>query len=184
MLEKVIDFVNESFSKGKNEKSLAHFRTALHYLEILYPDADEAMKIGAYGHDVARAFRETNTIETFRDKYFNDPEILTEHMRTGAAVMLDFLLENRYGVADSIRVYSMIRFHEVGGTEEADWIMDVDSVSFFEVNVPKFLEFAKVIGKEKVKKKFDWMYYRIKHEKARELVEPMYREAVAELEKL
>ncbi len=183
MLDQVKKFVNESFNQGNNEKSMAHFEQAVYWLKILKPDADEPMQIAAYAHDIGRAFRKTNTAETFKDKEFNDPHVLAEHGETGARIISEFLKNEGYNKEAISRIYNMVRYHEEGGDVESDLIKDADSLSYLEVNAPKFVEkLVKPLGKEKIKRKIDWMYNRISSMKAKELAKLYYNKAIKLLE--
>ncbi len=182
MLEKVKKFVFDSFNSGDNEKKMDHFERAVFWLKELKPDADEPMLIAAYAHDIARAFRKANTIENFKDKELNDEEELAKHQKDGAEIISKFLRENSYPKEDIKRVYNMVLHHEEGGDEESDLMKDADSLSFFEVNVQKFLnKFLPALGKEKIKVKFDWMFNRIASEKAKKIAQPMYEKSVEKL---
>ena len=182
MLEKVKDFVYNSFNKGANEKKMDHFERTVFWLKKLKPNADEAMLIAAYAHDIGRAFRTTGTIETFKDKEINDEEELKKHQQESADIITKFLKENDYPENKIKRVRNMVLHHEEGGDEESDLIKDADSVSFLEVNVAKFLNvFLKPLGKDKIKTKIDWMYDRITNDKAKLLAKPFYKNAIKKL---
>ena len=136
MLDQVIEFVNESFSQGvMGAGSIPHFERALYWVKQLKPDADEAIQIAVYAHDIQRAFRTTNTEDTFKDKEFNDPEFLEEHQKKGAEIITAFLRERGYKDLDVTRVYNMVRYHEEGGDRESDLVKDADSLSYFEMNL-------------------------------------------------
>ena len=49
------------------------------------------------------------------------------------------------------RVKMLVSKHEEGGNADQNLLKDADSISFFENNVPIFLNLAKKIGREKVK---------------------------------
>ena len=184
MLEKVKQFVLESFSQGANEKNMDHFERAVYWLQRLKPDADEPMLIAAYAHDLGRAFREQDTANFFKDKEFDDPEILASHQEGGAKIISEFLKKQNYNPDDIKRIYNMVRYHEEGGDVESDLIKDADSISYLEVNVKKFLGWLDKLGKEKVRRKIDWMYERISSPQARELAKPFYDKALTDLNKI
>lgn len=185
MLEKVKQFVEESFKRGVNfhPGQLVHFDRTVHWLRVLKPDADEAMLIAAYAHDIARAFRDGDANATFRNKEFNDPEYLKEHQQQGAKIISDFLRNNNYP-EDKVQLISeMVSHHEVGGDENSDLLMDADSLSFMENNVPLFIDKIEKLGKDKILSKISWMYNRISSERARELAKSFYDKAMEELAK-
>lgn len=78
----------------------------------------------------------------------------------------------------------LVSKHEEGGNADQNLLKDADSISFFENNVPIFLNIAKKIGKEKVKQKFDWMYNRITSKKAKQISEKWYKEAIKDLKNI
>lgn len=173
MLDRVKQFVNNAY--GKNP---IHFERAVYWLQQINPDADEPMLIAAYAHDVERAFSPV-TIDFFKDKELDDDAYLTTHQENGAKIISDFLRKESYPEEQISRIEEMVRFHEVGGTPESDWIKDADSISYFEVNAPKHIEkFGKPLGKTKVRRKYDFMFERMTHPKAIRIAEPMYREIV------
>lgn len=177
MLEKVIQFVNDSFGSGVNEKSMAHFEKTVEWLKILYPEADEPMLIAAYSHDIARAFRTKTAVELFKDKEFNDPDILKAHQNNGARIMSEYLKKHEYPESAIRRVNNMISKHEEGGDVESNFLKDADSLSYLEVNAKKHIGMIDKLGKDKVERKIDWMFERITSSKAKELAIPFYAKA-------
>ena len=170
-------FVDKSF-----DNSSKHFERTVYWLRQLKPDADEAMQIAAYAHDVERAF-DRATIDFWKTHQLNDPDYLKKHQEEGSKIMTDFLKKNNYPDKDIKRIAEMIRLHEVGGTKEADLIKDADSISYFEVNAPKHIEkFGKPLGKEKLLTKYNFMYNRITSRKAKEICKEWYTKLIREAE--
>ncbi|MBI2128808.1 DUF4202 family protein [Candidatus Woesearchaeota archaeon] len=183
MLDKVMSYVNKSFEQCVTSKSVKHFENAVYWVKKLKPDADEAVLIAAYSHDIQRAFRKTNTSETFKILDFNNPALLEEHQEEGARLISDFLKKEGYDEKNIQRVYNMVRHHEEGGDEESNLIKDADSISYFETNSFRHIKHdAPILGKEKVRGKIEWMYNRISSKKARKIAEPMYKKALKLLE--
>ncbi|MFA6918508.1 MAG: DUF4202 family protein [Patescibacteria group bacterium] len=184
MLEKVKQFVKESFEKGINYSptQLVHFERTIYWMKILKPDADEAMQIAAYAHDIARGFRQSTSVDTFKHREFNDPEYLKDHQEGGAEIISKFLKENDYPDDKINLVYNMVAHHEVGVDENSNLLMDADSLSFLENNVLHFIDQIPKQGKEKIQNKIAWMYDRISSEKAKELAKPYYDKAIEALE--
>ncbi len=181
MLEQIKQFIQYSFSQGVHEKCTNHFERTLYWAKQIEPDADEAVLIAAYAHDAARAFCTKDTSETFKDNEFNDHKILREHQCTGARIVADFLRKECYDEEAIQRVYHMIRHHEEGGEEESNMVMDADSISYLEVNAIKHIALINHLGKDKIKRKIEWMYSRISSHKAKEFAGPFYRKAIASL---
>ena len=172
MLQETKEFVAKAFEG----KSLTHFEKTIYWVKQLEPQASEAMFIAAYSHDIARAYS-NEPITKFQHIEMNDPEYLKVHQEQGAQIMKEFLLKHDY---DQIElVYTMIRYHEVGGTPEADLLMDADSISYLEVNAPIHAEkFVPILGREKVRRKIEWMFHRISTDKAKELAKPYFEKSL------
>lgn len=176
MLQKVKEFVNKHFENPK------HFERTVYWLKQLKPDADEAMQIAAYAHDIERAFGRA-TMEFWKTHALNDADYLEKHQNRGAEIMTKFLHQEGFPEEETKRVSEMVRLHEVGGTEEADLIKDADSISYFEVNAPKHIEkFGKPLGKEKLMTKYKFMFNRITNPKAKDICREWYTKLVKEAE--
>ncbi len=183
MLEKVKQFVKESFDKCATGKSVEHFERTVYWVQQLKPDSDEAILIAAYAHDIARAFRNTNSEQTFQTRELNDPEILEEHQKEGAKIMNEFLQKEGFKKNKIERIANMILKHEIGGDEESDLIKDADSISYLEINAPKHAKkLVAPLGKDKVERKIRWMFERISSENAKRIAEPFYKNAIEMLE--
>ena len=181
MLDKIKQFVSKSFGKGVNEKGMEHFKRTVYWIKQLKPDADEPILIVGYAHDIARAFKDTGATGTFKNKEFNDLEILRDHQEGGAKIISEFLRKKGYDKESIDRIYNMIRYHEEGGNEEADLIKDADSISYLENNAVKHIKLVGELSKDKIRNKIDWMYNRISSKKAKLLAEPYYKEAINSL---
>lgn len=184
LYKKVEQFVKESFEECATGKSLNHFERTVFWTRKLKPDADEAILVAAYAHDIARAFRSTNTEQTFQNYELNNPTILEEHQRKGAKIITEFLKKEGCEPKKIERIANMILKHEGGGDEESDLIKDADSISYLEVNAPKHAKkLVKSLGKDKLERKFHWMFKRISSEKAKQIALPWYKDALKKLEK-
>lgn len=182
MIEKVKQFVKESFEKSVNNKRMEHFERTVYWVQQLKPDADEVILVAAYAHDVERAFRKTNTNQTFQAHELNDYRIIENHQREGARIMTEFLGKEGYENKKIERIANMICKHEIGGDEESDLIKDADSISFLEVNAIRFMrKHVAVLGKAKTERKIKWMFERITSEKAIKIAEPFYEKVIKEI---
>jgi predicted transcriptional regulator len=177
LLQKVKEFVDTIYH-GENP----HFVQTLYWVEKLNPNANEALKIAAYSHDIERGFYKVNTQEVAKSKGFLDEANIQAHQERSAKVMSDFLKEQNATDKLINEVVHLIEKHETGGDEMQNLLKDADSISFLETNVDHFInKYAKEIGKEKVRDKFDYMFNRITSEKAKVLAKPLYEKAVKEL---
>ncbi|MEK7123116.1 MAG: DUF4202 family protein [Patescibacteria group bacterium] len=178
MLDKVKEFVKKSFDTCASGKNMAHFEQTVYWAQRLKPNADEAMLIAAYAHDIARAFRSTTPEETYQTRELNDPEILEAHQHDGARIMTEFLTQEGLEQDAIDRIANMIRKHEVGGDEESDAIKDADSISYLETVAPNHILRIPSLGKDKVERKIRWMFERISSKKAKQLAEPFFTKAL------
>ncbi|MDD5110660.1 MAG: DUF4202 family protein [Patescibacteria group bacterium] len=182
MFEIVKQFVTESFTNNIfSAEGLEHFERTVYWVKQLKPDADEAMLIAAYAHDIERAFRGKSSTDTFKNKEFNDPDFLAGHETKGAEIITQLLQEHHYDEEKIKRVAHMIRHHEEGGDEESNLIKDADSISYLEINAVKHVQLADKLGADKIIGKIDWMYHRISSDEAIKLAQPFYKKMVAML---
>jgi hypothetical protein len=181
LLNKTIEYVDNSFGEKKE-----HFGRTLYWVIQLKPDADEALQIAAYSHDIQRAFNNqvTNGDIGKSKEGFLDKDLQKIHQNDGGKIMREFLFENEASDELVSKVSSLIEKHEMGGNEEQNILKDADSISFFECNVDLFINnLVPVLGVKKIKNKLDWMFNRITSEKAKEIARPMYEEGIKKLDK-
>ncbi|MBI2356251.1 MAG: DUF4202 family protein [Candidatus Doudnabacteria bacterium] len=183
--ELVKKFVDDSFTKAEVASDLKHFERTVYWLKQFKPDADEAFVIAAYAHDMERAFRDKTT-DIFEGKNYTDAYFTEEHPRKGAEIIAEFLSKNGASHEMIEKVKSLIANHELGGDPDQNLLKDVDSVSFFENQIPHFIRIAqkKPDRADKIRKKFDWMFERITSAKAKEIARPMYQAAIKQLEQI
>lgn len=181
-LKIVKEFVDKSFNNDSK-----HFERTLYWVIQLYPDADIALKIAAYSHDIQRAFRSESVLDNVKSSSqgFSDENMLKIHQEEGGVIMYDLLIKNQVSVEIASKVRNLIGIHEAGGNQEADILKDADSISYFECNAEHFItKFAFTMGKEKVKDKLDWMYKRISLEEAKTIAKPFYEKALKDLNEI
>ena len=180
LFKKVEQFLVDSF--GPNHITAPHLKRTAHWARALDPSVDEAVLIAALAHDIQRAEgdRPAVTDEAFKD--FNVEDYLQYHQEKGGEIMEDFLIRSNAPVKLAKKVRRLISKHEVGGDREQDLLRDADSISFLENLVDSFIkEKVPDFGFEDVKKKFKWMFDRIGSDKAKQLAEPFYKEAMEKL---
>lgn len=175
-------FVFDSFNKIDKSNQLQHFIRTVHWLKVLSPDADEALLVAAIAHDIERGFRQKDVLEKKHTVGYTDLDFLRPHEERGAEIIGDFLKHLNVDANFIERVKMLVSRHEEGGNDDQNLLKDADSVSFFENNVSLFLDKKSLeVGKEKVKQKFDWMFNRITSEKAKQIAQPFYEEAIRSL---
>ncbi len=182
--KKVEIFVVDKFRAAGDGVGAKHVLRTVHWLKELKPDADEALLIAAVAHDVERALRDHKSYDKVSkyEKGFRSDEHLTYHQEEGARIIGEYL--EQIGADQGIieRVRELVSRHETGGDDAQNLLKDADSVSFFENNVEHFVtKKVNETGKDKVRKKFDWMYDRITSDQAKALARQGYRESIRKL---
>lgn len=172
VLDQVMKFVDDSYKSKR-----PHFERTVYWLKKLEPDADEALLVAAYAHDIERAFRLKKKL--FK---FDSAKKEREHQEKGGKIMRDFLISIGCDKKFSNRVRDLISHHEVGGNPDQDLLKDADSISFLEVSAIRHAK-KKWLSKGEILRKVVRMYTRITSETAREFAKPFYKRAREVLEK-
>lgn len=180
--KKIEKFVKNSFKKGGFE----HLKRTVFWLEKLDPKAPDALRVAALMHDIERAFRKPSTFDLVKRVGFNHPNLLNLHQKESAEIARKFLLENGFDKRFSDQVAKYIRYHETGGTRETNFLMDADSISFFEIDASKFIKEVEkgILDRGKAKAKFKFMFQRIKSKKAKDFCKPFYTNSLKKLESI
>lgn len=149
ILELVRNFVDDSFGKKSD-----HFERTLYWIKQLKPDADLALQISAYSHDIQRAFASEESLKKVEnsDNGFKDESMLKEHQEGGGDIMYRFLLEHGQTDALAAKAKHLISKHEVGGDDEQNLLKDADSVSYFECNADHFVtKYAQFLERKRLR---------------------------------
>ena len=113
-----------------------HADNTLEWLLRLEPRADEALQIAAIAHDIDRA-----TPERIRREDYPDFDIFkAAHARRGARLLrgiLEDCMVASSGVQEACR---LVVAHEIGGDFRSNLLKDVDSISYFDVNLPLYYQ--------------------------------------------
>ncbi len=167
------------------EFELKHAELVLKWVLELKPDADEALKIAAFSHDIDRAVHKI--LEKDLKDYSKINEFKKEHSLRSAQIISAILAKHGYPQKTIDKVKQLVESHEFGGDPESDILKDADSIAYFEYNIPFYL---KITGRERTKEKIKFMYRRMS-EKAKRLVhqirfedketEKLFEEAIHEL---
>ena len=127
----------------------------MEWLLKLKPDADEALKIAALGHDIERAIKEQ---KIRRKNYMSYDEFKKAHALNSAKILKEIMTmcNVRKELVDD--VFFLVSHHEIGGDKRVDVLKDADSISFFHVNLPYY--FVRN-GVEETKKRCSWGYKKL-----------------------
>jgi hypothetical protein len=146
----------------------SHAENTLHWMLQLAPTADEILQLAAYGHDTERALADRlhqDSFETY-DKY------KCAHARRSGRVVARIALECGYTRAESNRLAYLIGAGEFASDDpDVQLLCDADSISFFDNNLPYYLEGK---GVERTRTKIEFMYGRASI-RAREHVRELLR---------
>lgn len=114
-----------------------HAENTLLWLRRLAPEADAALCLAAYAHDIDRADENT---KVRRSDFQNYDAFKAAHAEHGAAVVGAILDEEGLPKEFTTDCCDLIRRHEVGGTPRANLLRDADSISYFDVNLPLYYQ--------------------------------------------
>ncbi len=163
-----------------------HLLKAEEWLRRIDPNASEAMLLATLTHDMERAFPGPDSPKQDPALGPDDPIYNSAHSERSARIVSEFLHEHEAPEELVTEVARLIRVHEMGGWEDANWVQAADSLSFLEVNVDFFLNRIDALNegwtRESVRAKFDWMYNRIQIPMAKALAAPLYENAIHKLQ--
>jgi hypothetical protein len=152
------------------------------WLVELEPDAGEALRLAAVLHDIERAFPDPDASwDSARD--WNSPAYNRWHQDRSARIAAAWLRERGAPPALFEEVERLILVHEDGGWRDADLLQAADSLSFLETLAPLVVGWVESgratpeSGAAKVQSSMDRMSPMLT--RARELAEPMLRDALA-----
>ena len=151
---------------SKVPEDVRHAENTLDWLLKLKPDADEALQIAALGHDIERALK----VREVKRADYSDYEIFkAAHARMSAEILRGIMKD--CGVLPDIasEVYLLVYRHETGGDPRVDLIKNVDSISYFHVNLPLYYQRE---GREETKRRCIWGYGRLSA-RGKKIVESM-----------
>lgn len=171
----------ENFIKEKDIEAEHMLRTG-YWLKQLESEVDDAFYIAALCHDIERVFPlregEVKPAKTGDDK--SDQEYLTWHGKRSAEFTESLLCEYGFDDEEALeRIKTLITNHSVGGDKEKNLMMDADSISLLENNIPLFIKEGK--NKKKLKEKTISEFNRLTSEKARKFAKPFFKKALEEL---
>ena len=107
----------------------------MEWLLKLKPDADEALKIAALGHDIERAIEEQKVI---RKDYISYDDFKKAHALNSAKILKEMMVGCNVGKELIDDVFFLVIHHEIGGNRRVDVLRNADTISFFHVNLPYY----------------------------------------------
>ncbi len=154
-IQHVKETIEAVVAKSRVPEDPVHSKNTLAWLLRLKPDADEALKIAALGHDIERAIERRKVRRADFDDY---EKFKAAHARNSALVLREIMQKCGLPAAITDDVCLLVRRHEVGGDERCDLLKDADSISYFEVNLPHY--FARE-GYSETLRRTIWGYHRL-----------------------
>jgi hypothetical protein len=155
-LERAARRIEEVIAGSMVPEDPEHSRNTLQWLLELDPEADAALQIAALGHDIDRAVAKR---KVQRAEFADYDAFKAAHARNGAQILTELL--EACGIEDAAflrEVHRLVCCHEVGGDPRSDLLVDADSLSYFDVNLP--LYFARH-GWEETQRRCVWGYRRL-----------------------
>ncbi len=132
-----------------------HSKNTLEWLLRLKPDADEALKLAALGHDIGRAMEERKVRCV---DFGNFDEFKAAHARNSADILGEVMVNCGVEGGMAEEVCHLVRLHEVGGDPRSDLLKDADGISYFDVNLPLYFERN---GWDETKRRSVWGFRRL-----------------------
>jgi len=147
--------VREVISRSRVPEDPGHAENVLEWLLKLRPDADEALQIAALAHDIDRADTARKTV---RSRFNDYDQFKAAHARNSGKILKEILRQcqvQQFIVDEACR---LVELHEIGGDSRSDLQKDVDSISFFDVNLPLYYQREEY---EETLKRCIWGYHRL-----------------------
>ena len=136
-------------------EDLLHAENTLMWLLRFDPRASQALRIAAFAHDVERALED----KKIHRMDFDDFDLFkASHASNSAKILMELLTECGIHRAISLEACSLVSLHETGGNANADLLMNVDSISYFDVNLPLYFQRE---GLEETMQRSVWGYKRL-----------------------
>ncbi len=137
VLENIESEIAGIISRSEIPEDPRHSKNTRAWILRLKPKADVALRIAALGHDIERSIKE---LKINRESYTDYDEFKMAHARNSAKVLDDLL--SKYDLNETIRdkVSNLVAHHEFGGNAEANILKDADGISYFDVNLPLYLQ--------------------------------------------
>jgi hypothetical protein len=155
------------------------------WLLVLDPGAGEALRLAALTHDMERHFPEGSPPQDLSIPPEQDSVYRIAHSERSARIVGEWLRGEGADEALVSEVERLIVAHEVGGAPDEDLVQAADSLSFLETNqelIARWFTSGRC-SRERAKAQHRWMLERIKVERARELAQPFYEEAIVAVDR-
>ena len=147
--------IREVIAASKVPEDPGHADNTLAWLFKLDPKTDPAMQIAALAHDIDRAVEARKV----RRSDFDDYDVFkAAHAQNGAKILREILDDCQVAKDITDEACRLVTLHEVGGDSRSDLLKDVDSISYFDVNMPLYFQRE---GWDETKRRCVWGYRRL-----------------------
>lgn len=119
------------FSNAEFELEARHSLDVLNWVKIIDPNASESLQIAALAHDLDRGI--APMIRKIDEETYD--EYKERHAKRSSELIAQLMTKYNFPQSTIKRTVSLVKNHEVGGDDEADILMDADSISFFSCNI-------------------------------------------------
>jgi hypothetical protein len=150
------------------------------WLVELDPGVGEAARLAALTHDMERHFP-GGPAQDLTLSPWDDGRYRQLHSERSARIVGEWLRGTGAAEALVAEVERLILAHETGGAPDEDLVQAADSVSFLETNGMLLAGWYTTgrCSRERAKAQAEWMFERIKIDRAKALARPLYEEAIA-----
>ena len=155
-IERVRARIREVIAGSSVPEDPRHSTNTLEWLLKFEPCADQALQLAALGHDIDRAVEGSKVL---RSDFSDYDDFKAAHARHSAEMLLEIL--RQCGVEDAAladELYRLVCSHEVGGDARSDLLVDADSLSYFDVNLPLYRDRN---SREETLRRCVWGYRRL-----------------------
>jgi hypothetical protein len=162
-----------------------HLTRAADWMLVVAPDAPEHVVLAALMHDLERSVPGGPALDKAVTPW-DDVAYNTAHCNRSAVIVSDWLRERGAPAAFVDGVRRPIREHEFGGSPEGDLMQACDSISFLETNgdLVSTWVLRGECTEQKSAEKLQWMYDRIRLERARPWAEQYLRRSLDHLHRV
>lgn len=162
--------IKKIISKSKVKIDLKHALSTQIWLVRLKPDVSDYLKVAALGHDIERAL-DKNYDAKRKNKFDNYIEHKKLHSQKSSEFMIKLLMKHNFDKDFIKKVSNVVLKHEFGGDRDSNLLLNADSLSFFDINLPNYYE---VNGEVNTRKKINFMFDRMS-KKGQELVKKSFK---------
>jgi len=163
--------IGDIISHSDLPEDYAHAGGVKEWVIKLRPDADWALQLAAFAHDIERAISKKKVV---RSEFSDYNEFKNAHAINSAKVIQEIL--DKYPLSRKVKnkILSLIRNHELGLINDVDItiLKDADSLSFFEANL---LAYAERNDESEILSRMMWGYQRLS-KRARQIVKEFHYE--------